>query len=168
MERRGAGNRHRNCRGIGPIWISGTLKLFTRIGCGRRVCGPLHFLHRSNETEALALQGFDETLFFAGIANHTPSDVQPRRQCRIGHDTAVPDGLDEVVLADDPFPVADQVIEQVEHLRRDGDHVRPAVKLAKVGVECVLLEEIPQAGNSLGEFPPSVSRAGCTARISRR
>jgi len=31
--------------------------------------------------------------------------------------------------------------------------VRPAVKLAKVGVECVLLEEIPQAGNSLGDFP---------------
>jgi len=38
-----------------------------------------------------------------------------------------------------------QVVEQVEYLWRDGDDVRPAMQLAPVGVECVLLEEIAQA-----------------------
>ena len=41
---------------------------------------------------------------------------------------------------------------------------RSLTQLAKLGVERVLLEEIPQAGNSLGDFPPSVSSAGCNAR----
>jgi hypothetical protein len=49
--------------------------------------------------------------------------------------------------------VADQVIEQVEHLWRDGDHVRPAMQLAPVGVERALLEEIAQAANSLSGSP---------------
>ena len=51
---------------------------------------------------------------------------------------------DEVVFTDDALPVADQVVEQVEYLWRDGDDVRPAMQLAPVSVECVLLEEIAQ------------------------
>ena len=142
--------------------------LFTKIGGERRVCGPLHFLHRSNKTEPFAWQRFDETLFFAGIANHTAGDIQARRKRRVGHGTAVPNGIDDVGSADDALPVADQEVEQVKYLWRNGNCVRPAIKLAKLGVERVLLEEIPQAGNSLGDFPPSVSSAGCNARISGR
>jgi hypothetical protein len=48
------------------------------------------------------------------------------------------------------LPVADQVIEQVEYLWRDGDYIRAAMQLAPVGVECVVLEELAQAANSLG------------------
>ena len=73
--------------------------------------------------------------------------IQAGRQRRIGHATPVPNGVDEVVLADDALPVADQVIEQVEYLWRDGDDVRSAMQLAPVGVECVVLEEIAQAAN---------------------
>jgi hypothetical protein len=89
-------------------------------------------------------------LFLTGIADRTPGDIQARRKRRIGHDTAVPNGVDEVVFADDALPVADQVIEQVEHLWCDGDDVRPAMQLAPVSVECVLLEEIAQAANPSG------------------
>src|ERR1700681_4426891 len=52
-----------------------------------------------------------------------------------------------VNAASDTIPVADQVVEQVEYLWRDGDDVRPAMQLAPVSVECVLLEEIVQAAN---------------------
>ena len=45
--------------------------------------------------------------------------------------------------------VADQVIEHVEYLWRDGDDVRPAMQLAPISVKCVLLEEIAQAANPL-------------------
>jgi hypothetical protein len=58
--------------------------------------------------------------------------------------------LIKVVLADDALPVADQVVEQVEYLWRDGDQVRTATQLTPVGVECVPLEEIAQAAISLG------------------
>ena len=64
--------------------------------------------------------------------------------------TPVPNGVDEVVFADDALPVADQIIEQVEYLWRDGDDVRPAMQFAPVSVECVLLEEIAQAANPSG------------------
>jgi hypothetical protein len=42
------------------------------------------------------------------------------------------------------LPVADQVVEQVEYLWRDGDDVRSAMQLAPVGVKRVILEEIAQ------------------------
>ena len=101
----------------------------------------------SNETKALARQGLDEALLIPGIADCTPGDIQARRQCRIGNATPVPDGVDEVVLADDALPVSDQVIEQVEYLWSDGDYFRPAMQLAPVGVECELIEVIAQAAN---------------------
>ncbi len=104
----------------------------------------------SDETEALAWQCFDEALFLAGIADRAPGDIQARRKRRIGDGTTVPNGVDEVVFANNALPVTDQVIEQVEYLRRDGDDVGPAMQLAPVSVECVLLEEIAQATNPLG------------------
>src|SRR5258708_17392027 len=113
-------------------------------------CRPLHFPHWSDETKALAWQCFDKALLLAGIGDHAPSDIQTRRQRCIGHTAPIPNGVDEVVFADNALPVTDQVIEQVEYLRRDGNDVRPAMQLAPVSVECVLLEEIAQATNPLG------------------
>ena len=78
--------------------------------------------------------------------------IQARRQCRIGHHAPAPDGADEIVLGDDTLPVADQVIQQVEHLRCDSNHIRSAMQFATVGVECVLLEEIAQAADPSGHF----------------
>ena len=73
-----------------------------------------------------------------------------RRVVSAASDAApVPDGVDEVVLADDALLVVDQVFDQIEYLRRDGDDLRSAMKLAPVGIECVVLEEIAQAAISL-------------------
>jgi hypothetical protein len=89
-------------------------------------------------------------LLFAGIADHASRSVQASRQRRVGHDTSLPDCAHEVVFADNALPVADQVFEQIENLWCDGDDVRPAMQLAPVSVECVLLEEIAQDANPLG------------------
>ena len=96
----------------------------------------------------------------AGIADRAPSDIQARRQCSIGYDTPIPDGVDEVILADDALSVADQVIEQVEDLGRDGDDVRPAMQLAPVSVERERLEKIAQAAIPLGTTPISAGSSG--------
>jgi hypothetical protein len=92
-------------------------------------------LYQSNEPEALPRQCLDETLFLAGIADRASSDIQAGREGRIGDATPIPNGLDEVVLADDVLPVADQIIEQIENLWRNGNSFRPAMQLAPVRVE---------------------------------
>ena len=51
------------------------------------------------------------------------------------------------------LPVADQVVQQVEDLRRDSNQFSAATKLAAVGVESVILEEVAQAA-----VPPSSLR----------
>jgi hypothetical protein len=77
-----------------------------------------------------------------------PGGIQAGCQRRVRYAAPIPNGLDEVVFADDALPVADQVIEQIENLRRCRHHIRAAPQLAPVGVERVVLEEIPQ-----GTFP---------------
>jgi hypothetical protein len=83
------------------------------------------------------------------LIRRCPSPVSPitlrttfRRVVKAASDTAVPNGVDKVVFTDDALPVADQAIERVEYLWRDGDDVRPAMQLAPVSVECVLLERV--------------------------
>ena len=101
----------------------------------------------------------------AGIADRAPSDIQAGRQRSIGYDTPIPNGADEVILADDALPVADQVIEQIENLGRHGDDVRPAMQLAPVRVERELFEKIAQAAIPLGQLP---SLPGAWHRLERK
>ena len=129
-----------------------------RAGCGGSARAPAavadsglsSFLYQSDEPEALARQRLDQTLFLAGIADRASSDIQAGREGRIGHNTPVPNGIDEVVLADDVLPVADQIVEQVEDLWRDGNGFRAAMQLAPVRVERIILEHITQVAIPLG------------------
>jgi hypothetical protein len=141
---------------------------FYRVVGGCRACRRLRYQHSSNETEALARQCFDEALFMAGIANRAPGSIQAGRQRCIGYAAPIPNGFDEFVFADDALPVADQVIQQIEHLWRDGDDLRPAMQLAPVSVECVLLEEIAQAAIPLVASDRRGFSTGAIQRISRR
>jgi len=87
-------------------------------------CGPLRFLHCANETETFARQCFDQALLLARVADCVANRIQAGCQRGIRDRASVPDGADEVILADDALPVADQVIEQIEHLGCDRDHFR--------------------------------------------
>jgi len=102
-------------------------RLFRWSIADRLACGPLRFPNCTDETEALARQCLDQALFLAGIADRSSRGIQARRKRPIGHDTAVPNGIDEIVFADHARPVSDQVIEQVEYLWRYGNEVRPAI-----------------------------------------
>jgi len=124
--------------------------LFRSSIADRLACGPLPFPNRPDETEALARQCLDQALFLTGIADRSSSGIQAGRERRFRYDTALPNGVDKVVLADDVLPVADQVVQQVEDLGRDRNQFSAATKLAAVGVESVVLEEVAQAA-----VPPS-------------
>src|SRR5215207_9177615 len=120
------------------------LRRFYLVIVAYHACGSRRFPHGSDKTEAFARQCFNQALFLTGIADGSPCGIQARCKCSIGHDAAVPNGVDEVVLANDALSVVDQVSEQVEYLWRDRDYIHPAVQFAPFRVECVLLEEIAQ------------------------
>ena len=58
----------------------GGLRRFFRVVGGCRTCGLLRFPDCSDETEALAWQGFDEALLLAGIADCAAGAIQAGRQ----------------------------------------------------------------------------------------
>jgi hypothetical protein len=121
---------------------------------GLRSCRSLLLPHCAHEAEALARQCLDQPLLLAAVADGASRNVDAGRDCGIGDDAAVPDSGDEIILADDALAVADQVSEQVEHLRRDGHRLRPATQFPAVGVEHAILEQITQAV-FLGRKQPS-------------
>ena len=145
----------------------GRLRRLNRAFNDCRFNWPPDFPNGSDEPKSLAQQGFDQALLLAGISDRAPGDIQTGCQRGIRHAAPVPDGVDQVVLADNPLPVADQVVQKVEHLRRDRDHVGPAPQFAPVGVECVLLEEVAQAANSLDGLCRRLGKARISCRSGK-
>src|SRR5262249_26958737 len=133
---------------------------------GRRGVSPdRRFLHQADEANAFARQRLDQTLFLAGIADRASRNIQPRRQCRIGNGPPLPDGGNQIVLADDALAVADQEIEQIEHWGRDRDGFSAAMQLAAAGVESTVLEKIAQAASPCW---PRRSKILLQRKVSRR
>jgi hypothetical protein len=99
--------------------------------------------HDTHESKTFARQRLDQAL--ATVADGGSRDVGAGRPCRVGDDAPAPDGVDEIVLTDHALTIADQVVEQVEHLRRDGDGTPLAMQLPLVGIEHAILEKITQS-----------------------
>ena len=69
---------------------------------------------------------------------------------RVGHDASVPDGSQQVALADDAIALAQQVCQQVEHLRFDHNRFVTAVQLAPLGIQAVVAEQEAHGRASTG------------------
>src|SRR5262249_42030005 len=97
--------------------------------CGVRRHGRFRLLflvHYTNETYALAGQSTDEALVLSCVVNRASHDIDAGAQCRFRDDPPVPDCGNQVVLADYPVPVFDQVFEEIENLRCDCNKLTPA------------------------------------------
>ena len=70
-----------------------------------------------DEAEAAARKGLDHRLVAAAVADGAAQGVDAGVQGRVRDRAAVPDRLDQLVLADDAVAMLDQVGEQAEHLR---------------------------------------------------
>lgn len=100
------------------------------------------FGDRSDETEASPWEGLDHRLSAAAVAKGSPDRVDTRVQRAIGNRAAVPDGVDQLVLGDDPVPVLDQVGEDGEHLRLESDRVVTVAELQARAIERVVVEAV--------------------------
>ena len=71
------------------------------------------------------------------VAERTPGAVDAAGERGLGDDPAIPDRLDQFILADDPVMVAHQMNDEIEHLRLDMNGLaKPAqLLLAEVDLE---------------------------------
>jgi hypothetical protein len=76
--------------------------------------------------------------------------IEARRQRRVRDDPPAPNALDQIVLADDPAPVAHQIDEKVEHLRLERDRLSSAAQFAALDIEHVVTkpENHPRSSGS--------------------
>jgi hypothetical protein len=135
----------------------------------RRAARSPHLQDLSDETEALSRQCLDQALFLAGIADRVPRGIEASCQRFVGDDAPAPNGIDEVVLADDALPVADQIIEQVEYLWRDRDDF-PRRGATRGGPCRMRNSRTNSASCRFPRWPPIVEAPApvATPRISRR
>ena len=89
----------------------------------------------ADEAKALACDGADHGLILAAVADRLAGGVDSAGQRGFGDDAAIPDSLDQVVLADDPLAVLDQKDQEVEHLGLDGYSFAGAGQFAEVDIK---------------------------------
>jgi hypothetical protein len=94
----------------------------------------------ADEAEALAGQGSYQPLVLAIVPHRLARGIDAAGQGRFRHHPSLPDGLDEVVLADHAVAVLHQVGQQVEHLRLDLEAFLPAQELAPAGIQHMIGE----------------------------
>ena len=147
-----------SCSGSPLMLVNGSTAMAGRSGSGmtlRACASPMRLRagaagdepmldahsHVADEAKALARDGADQPLLLAAVADRLARGIDAAGQRRFRNDAAAPDRVDKVVLADDALAVLHQVIEQVEHLRLDGNRVGAAPQLAPVRVEHMIAKE---------------------------
>jgi len=111
----------------------------------RELANGFFFLaHHPDEADSLAVFCANEALFFAAIANRAARRIDPRAQGRFGDDPPVPDGSEQIVLADDALAAADQVFEEIEDLGLQRDQPRSPPQLAPRRIQREILKGVEQ------------------------
>src|SRR4029450_1831034 len=88
---------------------------FDHMSCRRRDT----LLDVTNETKATLVQRANETLVGAAVAEGAPRRADPGARRRLRDDAALPDRVEQLVLADDSIPIPNEVNKQIEYLRLD-------------------------------------------------
>src|SRR6267154_6510989 len=101
-------------------------------------------MHDPDETHTLAGHRTNEALVLSSVVNRVSQDVYAGSQCRFRDNPPRPDCSNQVVLADNPISVFDQVFKKIEDLRGDGNELRPTPQLAAVRVEHKVFEAVEQ------------------------
>ena len=94
-------------------------------------------LNVTDEPEAAPVQCPDEKLVCSVVAEHAPGAVDATGERGFGDRPAIPDRVDQLILADNPVVVAHQMHDDIEDLRLDvnGHTLAAQLVLAKVDLE---------------------------------
>ena len=80
----------------------------------------------ADEAEPALVQRADEPLVVAGVADRLAGGGDAAAERRLGHDPALPDGIDQLLPAHRPLAVANEVDEHVKYLRLDVNYLAGA------------------------------------------
>lgn len=100
-----------------------------------RRCYIRHLAHFADEPDTLARQRTDQPLRLAIVADRRLCRVDAAEKCGVRDRAAAPDGVEQLVVANDAIADADKTFQKVEYLRPDGDMILRTAQLASVGVE---------------------------------
>ena len=148
QRRAAAGHRVRQSHAVGRGAEADLLRSAARRGAvsGGATGGDL--AHVGREAEASPVHRLDRPLRPAVVADGAAGRLDPARQRRLAHEPVAPHVVEQLDLADDPFPVRDEVGEHVEDLRFEPDALTVTAKLVEVGVELAAVERVDH-GSSL-------------------
>ena len=118
---------------------------------GRRVVGD-----GADELVPAAAHRPDVALRFAVVAECPPGRLDPAGQRRLADEPSAPHRVEQLFLGDAALAVADELGQDVEHLRLDADHLVTVAQFVALGVEHETVEA-PHAGLALS---PAVGRLG--------
>jgi hypothetical protein len=101
----------------------------------------------------------NKALFLPIIAYGTACRIDPRAEVRFGNDAPVPYGGKQIVLADDALTIADEVLEEVEDLRLEGDQRAAAPQLAPCRIQREIFKGVEQCTTPLMREVSTPTRA---------
>ena len=147
-----------------------------RAGFGRSYTGPVgNFVirfrgDRGKKPESLARHGLDDTLLLAAIADRLSRRADAGRDRGIGHDAAIPDRGDELVVTDNPGAMLGQVNEQIEYLGLDIDFLAAARQYPGFGIDDAIVKLKFHRLNSVltGDRQPGISSKKTRSAIKRQ
>ena len=87
------------------------------------------------KAKALPRQGLDQSLIPTIVADRGAHRIDACIQGRVGNDTTLPNRSKQIVLADHAVAVADQIHQQVEHLRLDSNRLIRSPQLAAIDID---------------------------------
>ena len=110
-----------------------------RSRCGRHGL-PGQFVDLGDEPDALAGDGADQALLLAAVAHRPAGSIDAAAHRRLRHDAPAPYTRDQVVLAHHAVAVAQEIDQQIEHLRLDRHQRLSAAQLAALDVKDIVAE----------------------------
>ena len=98
-------------------------------------------LNISDKANTLARVSANQALLFAIVANSLACGIDTAGQLEFRYDASAPDCGHEVVLADDPIAVRNQICEQIEYLGLQRDLLRAALELPPLQIKYMIGKE---------------------------
>jgi len=83
----------------------------------------------------------NQPLLFTAVADRFARGVDAGSQVRLRNETSGPNCVQQVILGDHALSILNQINQQIENLRPDGDLLGTSPKLAPVDIQDVVLKE---------------------------
>src|SRR5262249_29236500 len=97
--------------------------------------------HNADESKALARNCANQPLLLTAVADRFARGIDAGSQVRFRNETSGPNRVQQVILGDHALSILNQMNQQIENLRLDGDLLGTSPKLAPVDIQGVVLKE---------------------------